>query len=121
MAQVAAELLGDTQTFYYGHPTMMLLDGDSFEGAIERLEWIRRQVEANTFAVGGQSLQATVTCAFAEAKAGDARQELMEQLQQALDESARSGANRTFHHDGAFPTAVSDAGIPVEARTVSVG
>lgn len=121
VAQLAAETLGESQTYFVGKPTMALLEGDTFEAAIERLELLRQQVESATFSVDGQQLKATVTCAMAEAHVGDGRQALLEQLEQALAESTRNGPNHTFHHDGAFPTAVPGLDLKTDAKTVEVG
>lgn len=115
IAKLAAELLAETQTFVPGRPAMVLLDGDSFEEAKERLEKLRQRIESAALSVAGAEVQATVTCAFADARQGDQRDQIIEQLNLALDESARFGSNRIYHHDGAFPTPVDERPATEEA------
>ncbi|MEO0531623.1 MAG: hypothetical protein AAF266_13770, partial [Planctomycetota bacterium] len=45
IADAAAELLTATQTFVAGTPSLVLLEGDSFDEARERLDGIRQRVE----------------------------------------------------------------------------
>lgn len=118
VAGLAKELLAESQSFVAGRPAMALLHGDSFEAASERLERLRQQIASTTFQTSSGELQATVTCAVADAHVGDSRDKVIEQINTALDESTRQGPNQTFHHDGAFATAVPTAELIVEPRTV---
>lgn len=113
-------LLEGSQPFVAGRPAMALLDGDDFESAADRLERIRQQVAATTFRSNGQQVNATVTCAVVDAYADDPREKIIEQLNLALDEAGRQGSNKTFHHDGAFPTPVAERPVQVEPKTVDV-
>ncbi|QDV72283.1 hypothetical protein [Botrimarina mediterranea] len=117
---IAKELLDPGQTFVPGHPAMMLLEGDVYDQALERVEQLRQQVEATTFAFGEQEVRATVTCAFADARKGHDRDQVMRYLDEALGESTRTGGNKTFHHDGAFPTETPRAKVAVEPRTLAL-
>ncbi len=120
VARLAADELGGIQSHASGHPTMILLDGNTFEEAAEQLERLRQQVDAATFDQGGTAIKATITCAVTDATSELGRDQLVEQLNQALEESARLGTNRTFHHDGVFPTPVPEQPLEVESRTLAI-
>jgi hypothetical protein len=117
---IAKELLEPGQTFVPGRPALMLLEGDVFDQALQRVEQLRQQVEATTFSFGEQEVRATVTCAFADARKGHDRDLVMRHLDEALGESSRVGGNKTFHHDGAFPTETPRAKVAVEPRTLAL-
>jgi hypothetical protein len=120
ISELAKELLAEGQTFVPGRPALMLLEGDTYEQALERVEQLRQQVEATTFSFGEQEVRATVTCAFADARKGQNRDQVMKHLDEALGESNRVGGNKTFHHDGAFPTETPQAKVAVEPRTMEL-
>jgi hypothetical protein len=120
ISELAKELLADGQTFVPGRPALMLLEGDTYEQALERVEQLRQQVEATTFSFGEKEVRATVTCAFADARKGHNRDQVMKHLDEALGESSRVGGNKTFHHDGAFPTETPQAKVAIEPRTMAL-
>lgn len=120
ISELAKELLAEGQTFVPGRPALMLLEGDTYEQALQRVEQLRQQVEATTFSFGEHEVHATVTCAFADARKDHNRDQIMRHLDEALDESSRVGGNKTFHHDGAFPTETPQAKVAVEPRTMEL-
>ncbi|TWT99930.1 hypothetical protein Pla108_08740 [Botrimarina colliarenosi] len=120
VAGIAKELLAEDQVLVPGRPALILLNGDSFEAASKRVEQLRQQVEATQFTLGGVEHKVTITCAIADAHQGDERDKLVDQLNGALEESMRVGVNRTFHHDGAFPTAIPEGQVEVAAKTVEL-
>lgn len=117
---ISAQVLSAGQPLASGESTFLLLNGDSHEKALQRIENLRQLVAASTFMHGDDSIDATITCAVAEAEQGLDRKELKERLTQALDESQNEGGNKTFHHDGAFATAVEEIKSKVEKQTVAV-
>lgn len=120
ISELAKELLAEGQTFVPGRPALMLLEGDTYEQALERVEQLRQQVEATTFSFGEKEVRTTVTCAFADARKDHNRDQIMRHLDEALGESNRVGGNKTFHHDGAFPTETPQAKVAVEPRTMAL-
>lgn len=100
-----------------GRPVIAFGD-QSFEEASKTIELVRQSFEATQFRRGDDTFRATITCALVEATADVGRDAIEQQLSEALEESERSGHNRTFHHDGAFATALPS--LPVEAATRSV-
>lgn len=121
VGQLAIEMIEGSQVYASGAPSMLLLEGDSLEKASERLERLRQQVEATTFNNSGEAIHATITCAVADARQSVSPDDVVKQLKQALEESARVGTNRTFHHDGTFPTPVPELSMSVPARTIEIG
>lgn len=121
VSELARSMLGEGQLLVPGPLAMILLEGDSFDEAAERVERLRQQVEATTFELDGAEVHATVTCALVDARKGDSRDAVVDQVNLALEESMRQGANRTFHHDGAFPTQTPERAVPVTPRTVVLG
>lgn len=113
-------VLGETQAFVSGDRCVMLLKGDAFEAGAQRVEQIRQQMAAISYERGDEQLQVTVTCGIIEADAKESRSDLEERLQQAVSESERLGANRTFHHDGAFPTPIPEMPAEVTKRAVTL-
>lgn len=107
--RLALDRLGESHAYVRGEPAMMLLKGDSYEEALQRIEGLRQMVASTTYTHNNNEVKATVTCAIADARTGDARNQVIEQLSEALSESTNGGSNRTYHHDGAFPTAVTEA------------
>lgn len=118
IAKLTTELLAETHAYVAGVPAMALLEGDSFNEAKERLGQLRQRIEASTFTISGTEVKATVTCGLADANSGDQREVVLERIHQALDESARGGKNRVYHHDGVFPAAV-DQRVEAEATPVA--
>ena len=99
---------------------LVLLTGDTAEEASQRVERIRQQVEKTTFVADKDKHQVTVTCAVAESDEQVTREGLLEFAEEALGESERHGANRSYHHDGRFPAPVIPEEIEVTAKTVTV-
>lgn len=121
LASTTAEMLGETQTLHAGDRFVMLLAGERFDEAAQRMERLRQQMHAIDYQAGGDSHKATVTCGLVEAHRGEDRAALEARLAEALDESGRLGANRTFHHDGAFPTPIPEMPTAMSPRTVKIG
>ncbi len=67
---------------------------------------IRQQVETTRFQAGSRSVRRQRQFAVVETVAGDAMDTVLERLETTLQEAKRCGRNRTFFHDGKFPTPV---------------
>ncbi|MEQ8847210.1 hypothetical protein [Botrimarina sp.] len=106
-----ADAIDPTQAFTPGRPAMLLLDGDDLDRAGERIEKLRKRIAAAPI----DGVAATVTCVLIDARPGDSRQSLVDRLNETLDEATRMGPNRSYHHDGAFPTPIGSD--PADDRT----
>jgi hypothetical protein len=99
---------------------LCVFPGDRLEQMTQRIEHIRQLVEAAEFMVDGVPLQVTVSCAIAETTERKTPGEMLMLLDEAFQERMRLGVNRTYHHDGAFPTPLPPADVKVERQTVLV-
>lgn len=98
---------------------LMLEEGD-IDAMTERIDTLRQQIEKTTFTVNGAQHSTTITCAIADLPGAESHDDVLECLKEAMDESARFGANRTFHHDGKFPTPAPPTEAAVEPQTVEL-
>ncbi len=99
---------------------LCVFPGERLDQLSQRVEHIRQLVEAAEFMVDGAPLQATVSCAIAETTERKTPGEMLTLLDEAFKERDRLGVNRTYHHDGAFPTPLPPADVKVERQTVLV-
>lgn len=81
---------------------------------------IRQQVETTRFQAGADQFGASVSCAVVETVAGDAMDTVLERLETTLQEAKRCGRNRTFFHDGKFPTPVVPPILSLQLRTQEI-
>jgi GGDEF domain-containing protein len=120
VASLIAEVAPGAQTFGGGARSLVLLQGDDLDAATQRVERMRQTLAATTFRLGDKAVQATVTCAVAELTSGVGRGAVESQFAQVMAEADQGGRNRTYHHDGAFPTLVSAPDLGIAPRYVSV-
>jgi hypothetical protein len=99
---------------------LCVFPGERLDQLSQRVEHMRQLVEAADFMVDGAPLQATVSCAIAETTERKTPGEMLTLLDEAFQERDRLGVNRTYHHDGAFPTPLPPADVKVERQTVLV-
>lgn len=99
---------------------LLLMEEADLEAITEQIDKLRQEIAATTFVKGDQQLCATVTCAVADLPGAESRQDVVARLEEALAESLQFGTNRTYHHDGSFPTAIDPIDSEIEARTVEV-
>ncbi len=97
---------------------MMLLDEADLQAVTDQVESLRREVAETTFVRGDEHLHTTITCAIADLPGAQSREEIERRLEEAMAESGRLGNNRTFHHDGTFPTPIVPENNSVTPRTV---
>ncbi|MGI9457073.1 MAG: hypothetical protein ACR2NU_10975 [Aeoliella sp.] len=122
LGQVVEHVLAEDQMAALdndGH-LLLLLTGDDEEAATRRCEQARQQVVATQFISDGKPLQATVSCAITDSGTSDDRSVVLKHLEEALDEAARYGSNRTFHHDGKFPAPVVPQSVETEPLEIEV-
>jgi hypothetical protein len=120
VASLIAEIAPGAPTFGGGARCLVLLQGDDIDAATERVERMRQTMAATTFRQGDGAVQATVTCTLAEVSGGVGRGAIESQFAQVMIEADQGGRNRTYHHDGAFPTLVPAAELRVAPRFVTV-
>lgn len=114
------ETISDKHSYTTNERRLILLAGDSLEEACQRVEQVRQTFELTTFHANSITAQATVTCALSEISSGSSCTEIEKQLLHAVEEAEEIGANRTFHHDGAFATAISPLEMTIEKRVIEI-
>ena len=82
--------------------------------AVTAVEQLRQTIENTAFRRGEQELHATVSCAVVEALSDDTRESLLERVECTLEEAQQYGRNRTFLHEGEYPTPVMPPELTVE-------
>ncbi|OHB75491.1 MAG: hypothetical protein A2W31_18960 [Planctomycetes bacterium RBG_16_64_10] len=112
VAGTVRQLMADSEVVarYGDRQFMLVLPSSDAEEAAQRVEQLRRKVEATKYVADGISQPATLTCAVASVGCDAPAAELSDMLGEALAEAKRYGGNRTFMHDGMSPTPV----VPLE-------
>jgi GGDEF domain-containing protein len=101
---------GEVIARYGDRQFMLVLPCSNAEDSAQRVEQLRRKVEATKYVADGIPRPATLTCAVASVSCNAPVVELSDMLGEALAEAKRYGGNRTFLHDGMSPTPV----VPLE-------
>lgn len=116
---LAMEVRGEMTVARYRGQTFAVLFPDSdvrrATGAVEK---VRQVVETTLFQTRSHDARVTVSCGLTEAAANDASDTLFARLETTVQEAKRYGRNRTFVHDGKYPTPVVPPNFTLEQRTV---
>jgi|GEM_PF-1418693 len=84
------------------------------------VERIRQIVELTHFHLGQEELQVTVSCAVTALRPDDQREDLFSRLENTLREAKRYGRNRTFVHEGEYPTPVVPPNFALEEKHLTL-
>lgn len=103
-----------------GSTFLVLLPETDLRAATTLLERARQRIERTRFTFNGESVQVTVSCGLTESGQADATESLMERVETTLAEAKRYGRNRTFVHEGKFPTPVVPPGFEIEERVIEL-
>jgi diguanylate cyclase (GGDEF)-like protein len=109
-----------TAARWCGERFAVLISGLDREAAVSLVERIRQQVHRTHFQYSGEDVPLTVRCAVTEVRGDDNMEALMERIDTALEEAKRYGRNRTFTHEGKFPSPVMPLEIPMEPKWIEV-
>lgn len=93
------------------------LDVRSTTGIVERF---RQVVERTRLEYGSQEVRVTVSCAVTEVGAEETPVAVYARAEATLQEAKRYGRNRTFLHEGKYPTPVVPPNLACEERTMSL-
>ena len=85
--------------------------------AVERL---RQIVELACFVYKNSEIRITVSCGVTEAVGEDTPDSVMARAEATLMEAKRYGRNRTFIHEGKYPTPVVPPKFPIEQRRMTL-
>jgi len=84
------------------------------------VERIRQIIELTHFHLGQQEIQVTVSCAVTALGPDDQREDLFSRLENTLREAKRYGRNRTFVHEGDYPTPVVPPNFALEEKHLTL-
>jgi PleD family two-component response regulator len=82
--------------------------------AIKTIERCRQTIDSAHFEHKDFDIRITVSCALARANNDDSPSSILVRVESALREAKRYGHNRTFMHDGKYPTPVVPPEITIE-------
>ena len=103
-----------------GGTFLVLLPETDLREATTRVERARQRIERTHFLLGGEMVEVTVSCGLTESGQADATKSLMERVEATLAEAKRYGRNRTFAHEGKFPTPVVPPNFEIEEREIEL-
>jgi len=84
------------------------------------IERCRQTIEKTHFDHKGADIRVTVSCALACGSNDDSPSSLLLRLESALREAKRYGRNRTFMHEGKYPTPVAPPEIQIEPQQIPI-
>jgi len=118
IAQVLeAERRGEVMVARFAGQRFFLLAPDvDLRSTIHSVERIRQTVELTRFRYRESDIRLTVSCAVTEATAEDTSSALFARAEATLREANRYGRNRTFLHEGKYPTPVVPPNCALEER-----
>ena len=82
------------------------------------VERIRQVIEITRFQCQAEEIRVTVSCAVVEATAGENFSAVLARAEAAIQEAKRYGRNRTFLHEGEYPTPVVPPDFGLEERSL---
>ena len=97
----------------------LLPDADSRD-ATAVAERVRQVIALTKFHSRRGDVVVTVSCGVAEAVAADTSETLLQRVEAAVYEAKRYGRNRTFVHEGRFPTPVVPPNFSLQEREITI-
>jgi diguanylate cyclase (GGDEF)-like protein len=122
VSQVLASECGKASPIcqFKGDTFVVLMPDVGLHDATTLIERARQQIERTRFSRQARSLQVTVSCGVTETAAGDDAQILKDRVAATLNEAKRYGRNRTFAHEGKYPTPVMPPSFDVAEKSVEL-
>jgi diguanylate cyclase (GGDEF)-like protein len=105
---------------FTGDSFLVLLPNVALNDGKTHIERARQRIEHTHFERGKKTLRVTVSCGITEASPGDGTAALLGRIEAALAEAKRYGRNRTFAHEGKYPTPVMPPSFELEDRNVEL-
>ncbi len=98
---------------------LVIPDAD-LRSAVAEMERLRQTAEAMKYKMGDEEIQVTVSCAVMEVGENDTSDSLFARCDATVQEAKRFGRNRTFSHEGEYPTAVVPSNLTPLEQLISV-
>jgi len=118
---LAAESREDITAARFSGQRFLMLFGDAdVRSTTSVIERIRQTVEIARLHYREDDIRITVSCAVAEATSKDTSETLYGHLETALGQAKRYGRNRTFIHEGEYPTPVVPPSFSLKEKVIPV-
>jgi diguanylate cyclase (GGDEF)-like protein len=107
-------------TRFSGERFVLLFPNANLRKTTNAVERLRQIVETACFDYKKAEIRITVSCGVAEAVAGDTSETILARAEATLMEAKRYGRNRTFIHEGKYPTPVVPPKFSIEQRRMTL-
>lgn len=101
-----------------GQRFVLLFPDMDLQAAATAVDRVRQVVETTHFERGDEEIQTTLSCGVIEVTSKDTSESLLERADLTVREAKRYGRNRSFLHDGKFPTAMVPPNLQLEERRI---
>ncbi len=105
---------------FSGERFVLLFPDTNLRNTTNAVERLRQIVELACFEYKNEDIRITVSCGVAEAGGGDTPETILTRAEATLIEAKRYGRNRTFIHEGKFPTPVIPPKFPIAQRRMTL-
>jgi diguanylate cyclase (GGDEF)-like protein len=105
---------------FAGQRFLLLFPDVDIRFATSVVERMRQTIEMARIGYRDEEIRVTVSCAVIEVGHQDTPQELYGRAQATLREAKRYGRNRTFVHEGKYPTPVIPPNFTLEEKSVMI-
>jgi diguanylate cyclase (GGDEF)-like protein len=105
---------------FSGDTFLIVMPNVGLHDATTSIEHARQQLEHTRFTKQDQSLQVTVSCGVTQTCPGDGTKPLLDRVAASLNEAKRYGHNRTFAHEGKYPTPVMPPSLEMSEKAVEL-
>ncbi len=105
---------------YSGARFVLMFPDSNLRATTNAVERLRQIIELACFGYKNSEIRITVSCGVAEAVNEDTPDSVMARAEATLMEAKRYGRNRTFIHEGKYPTPVVPPKFPIEQRRMTL-
>ena len=105
---------------FTGQQFMLLFPDVDVRFATKMMEQIRQTIEVARIEYREEKLQVTVSCAVVEVASDDESHTLYARAEATLREAKRYGRNRTFLHEGKYPTPVVPPSFTLDEKVILI-
>ena len=105
---------------FSGQRFALLFRDTDLQAAQDAVERLRQTIAKTRFRHGQEDVRITVSCAVTGSGPGDTYAALYERAESALGDAKRYGRNRTFVHEGKYPSPLLPVSLDIEERVMAI-
>ncbi len=105
---------------FSGQRFVLLVPDADLRSAVNLAEQVRQTVETTAFEYRESTIHITVSCGVAECRSDDSTATLYARGEATLREAKRYGRNRSFAHDGKYPTPVVPPNLTLTEKSIPI-